>query len=192
MLETNGTLVAALRRVLPWLRYVSMDLKLPSVDGERVDPDVQRSFLRTALDADRSTWVKIVIGPDSDLDEFDGAVSMVFEEAMNAAHTRGETDPEAHALPLARRSSFSRSPPSARCSRRRPPSRCSSCRPVPSVTTRGYGWFPRRTRPSGSSDLRGLDRRGSTGAGSARAERSQAAARSRRSAKAAGAVTGSR
>ena len=36
MLETNGTLVSALERCLPWLRYVSMDLKLPSVDGERV------------------------------------------------------------------------------------------------------------------------------------------------------------
>ena len=98
MLETNGTLVAAFRRIRPWLRYVSMDLKLPSVDGERVDPDVQRSFLRTALEMDCPTWVKIVIGPKTDLDEFDGAVSMVFEEAMNAAHTRGEANPEAHAL----------------------------------------------------------------------------------------------
>ena len=35
MLETNGTLVAALERALPWIAYVSMDLKLPSVDGER-------------------------------------------------------------------------------------------------------------------------------------------------------------
>jgi 7-carboxy-7-deazaguanine synthase len=97
MLETNGTLVATFRRILPWLRYVSMDLKLPSVDGERVDPDVQRSFLRTALEVDRATWVKIVIGAKTDLDEFDGAVSMVLEEAVNAADTRGAANPEAHA-----------------------------------------------------------------------------------------------
>ena len=77
MLETNGTLVAALERSLPWLRYVSMDLKLGSVDGARVSAATQERFLRTALDSDATTWVKVVVGADTDTDEFDRAVETV-------------------------------------------------------------------------------------------------------------------
>jgi 7-carboxy-7-deazaguanine synthase len=81
MLETNGTLVPALERVLPSLTYVSMDLKLPSVDGERVNPEVQRRFLDTALGAGVTTWVKIVIGASTDPAQFDRALAMVAESA---------------------------------------------------------------------------------------------------------------
>jgi organic radical activating enzyme len=77
MLETNGTLVPALRAVLPWITYVSMDVKLASVDGERVSPTTQGEFLRTALGAGVTTWVKIVIGASTDGDEFDNAMRMV-------------------------------------------------------------------------------------------------------------------
>ena len=79
MLETNGTLVAPLGRTLPWLTYVSMDVKLPSVDGERVRPDTQRGFLDAALRSGVKTWVKLVIGASVDLDEFDRAIDMVAE-----------------------------------------------------------------------------------------------------------------
>ncbi len=81
MLETNGTLVAALRRVLPWIAWVSMDMKLSSVDGERVAPETQRQFLGTAVGAGVATWVKIVIGATTDLEQFDRAVGMVAETA---------------------------------------------------------------------------------------------------------------
>ena len=77
MLETNGTLVPALERTLPWLTYVSMDVKLPSVDGERVDPAVNRRFLDAAVAAGVTAWVKIVVGASTDPDQFDGAVAMV-------------------------------------------------------------------------------------------------------------------
>ncbi len=77
MLETNGTLVAALERSLPWLTYVSMDLKLPSVDAEHVRPDTQRTFLDAAVGSGVITWVKVVIGPDTDPAQFDGAIDMV-------------------------------------------------------------------------------------------------------------------
>jgi 7-carboxy-7-deazaguanine synthase len=79
MLETNGTLVAALSRALPWLTYVSMDVKLPSVDGERVRPETQWRFLDTALRSGVTTWVKLVIGASVDRAEFDRAVDMVAE-----------------------------------------------------------------------------------------------------------------
>jgi 7-carboxy-7-deazaguanine synthase len=79
MLETNGTLVGALRRTLPWLTYVSMDVKLPSVDGEGVRTDTQWTFLDTALRSGVTTWVKLVIGASVDLDQFDRAIDMVAE-----------------------------------------------------------------------------------------------------------------
>lgn len=77
MLETNGTSVSGLRRVLPWLTYVSMDVKLASVDGEHVDAGTQQRFLRTAIDAGVTTWVKVVIGPGTDEAELDAAAAMV-------------------------------------------------------------------------------------------------------------------
>lgn len=87
MLETNGTLVPSLEQILPWLAHVSMDLKLTSVDREHVAPATQRRFLRAALDAGVDTWVKIVVGPATDVGEFDRAVTMVAEAA--ADRTRG-------------------------------------------------------------------------------------------------------
>jgi organic radical activating enzyme len=77
MLETNGTLVPPMRRIGAAFTYVSMDLKLPSVDRETVDPATQEAFLKQALSSGTRTWVKIVIGPDTDTDEFDSAVAMV-------------------------------------------------------------------------------------------------------------------
>ncbi|HUQ39172.1 MAG TPA: 7-carboxy-7-deazaguanine synthase QueE [Acidimicrobiales bacterium] len=74
-LETSGTLVDGLARVLPWIDHVSMDVKLTSVDGQRVDLDVHRRFLDLARA--RDTFVKIVVGPATDDDELAAAVAMV-------------------------------------------------------------------------------------------------------------------
>ena len=83
MLETNGTLLPPLRRIGPDLTYVSMDLKLPSVDGELVAPTTQRSFLAASLASGATTWVKVVIGPDTDPDEFDAGFAMVAAAAAD-------------------------------------------------------------------------------------------------------------
>jgi 7-carboxy-7-deazaguanine synthase len=85
MAETNGTLVHALEELIDWLSYISMDVKLPSVDGEKVDPAVQRRFLDVALGAGVDTWVKIVLGPDTDRGELTDAVRMVAEAASLAS-----------------------------------------------------------------------------------------------------------
>ena len=77
MLETNGTLLPPLRRIGSQVDYVSMDVKLRSVDGERVAPTTQAAFLAESLASGATTWVKVVVGPDTDLDEFDAAVAMV-------------------------------------------------------------------------------------------------------------------
>lgn len=87
MLETNGTLLPPLRRVGPRLAYVSMDLKLRSVDGELVAPSVQARFLAEALASGATTWVKVVVGPDTDPDELDAAIAVV------AAASAARTDP---------------------------------------------------------------------------------------------------
>ena len=49
----------------------------PLFNRERVDPAVQAAFLAAALDAGAVTWVKIVVGPGTDPDEFDAAVGLV-------------------------------------------------------------------------------------------------------------------
>lgn len=84
MAETNGTLVPTLRRMAPSLTYVSMDIKLPSVDGELVAPTTQSRFLTEAVASGVITWVKIVVGPQTNTDEFDAAVEMVANTAVSA------------------------------------------------------------------------------------------------------------
>jgi organic radical activating enzyme len=74
-LETNGAMVDALARVLPFVDDVSMDVKLDSVDGQAVPLAKHRRFL--ALAAERDVYVKIVVGPDTAPAEFDDAVAMV-------------------------------------------------------------------------------------------------------------------
>ncbi|HZT68025.1 MAG TPA: 7-carboxy-7-deazaguanine synthase QueE [Acidimicrobiales bacterium] len=78
-LETNGTLPAGLAQVIEWVDEVSMDLKLPSVDGERVRPSIQRRFLELA--ATRPTTVKIVVGAGTDDRQLEQATTMVAEVA---------------------------------------------------------------------------------------------------------------
>jgi len=67
-LETNGTLPDQLETVIQYLDWVSMDVKLHSLSGERTDWDSHRRFLEIA---DRvQTYVKVVVGeqtPDLEL-----------------------------------------------------------------------------------------------------------------------------
>ena len=97
MLETNGTLVTALERILPWLTYVSMDVKLPSVDSAQVRPDTQRHFLTAAVESGVTTWVKMVIGSATDPSQFDQAIDMV---ASVARHGAGGGHPEIFLQPV--------------------------------------------------------------------------------------------
>ena len=85
MLETNGTLVAPMRRLAGTVAFVSMDLKLRSVDGGTVTPATQAEFLAAALTGGATTWVKIVIGAHTDLDEFDAGIDLVAAAAAAGA-----------------------------------------------------------------------------------------------------------
>jgi len=87
MLETNGTLSPPMRRLAGVVDYVSMDLKLRSVDGETVAPTTQATFLAAALAGGATVWVKVVVGPGTDLREFDAGIAMV------AAASKGRPRP---------------------------------------------------------------------------------------------------
>ncbi len=59
-LETNGTLPAALRQVLPWLDWISVDIKLESQTGAPTPWDLHREFIQLALQV--QCCVKLVVG----------------------------------------------------------------------------------------------------------------------------------
>lgn len=76
-LETSGTLVDGFGRVAGHVDFVSMDIKLDSVDGQGIALSTHRRFLRTALDAGTDVYVKIVVSATTDRDELGAAVAMV-------------------------------------------------------------------------------------------------------------------
>ncbi|MEQ8767728.1 MAG: 7-carboxy-7-deazaguanine synthase QueE [Planctomycetota bacterium] len=77
LLETAGTRAPELERIVSDLDWVSMDLKLPSVAREGDRFDQHEAFLRVAHGAGRRIQVKVVIGPELDLEELERAVSLV-------------------------------------------------------------------------------------------------------------------
>lgn len=80
-LETNGMLVTPFTRVSPYLDYVSMDVKLDSVDGEGVSLDRHRRFLAAAVTSVPHVYCKVVIGAGTDAAELAQAVEMIAETA---------------------------------------------------------------------------------------------------------------
>ncbi len=66
-LETNGTLPQALEKLLPWIDYVAMDIKLSSVTGEASLWEEHEEFLRLA--GKREGCVKLVVDRDADYGE---------------------------------------------------------------------------------------------------------------------------
>jgi 7-carboxy-7-deazaguanine synthase len=80
-LETNGMLATALARMAPHLAHVSMDLKLTSVDGERVALATHERFLAVAAGSVPHVFCKIVVGADTSAGELEEAVAMVVRTA---------------------------------------------------------------------------------------------------------------
>jgi organic radical activating enzyme len=76
-LETNGTLPAALRLLVPHLDYIAMDIKLPSVTGQVTDWQAHADFLAVAIQTQCS--VKIIVGDRTTDDELIRAVHLVHD-----------------------------------------------------------------------------------------------------------------
>ncbi len=76
-LETNGTLPDQLKMVLPHLDWVSMDLKLESLTGEKTDWDAHRQFLRLANQT--NCYVKMVVAETTPALELQMGAELVAE-----------------------------------------------------------------------------------------------------------------
>ncbi|MFO7765498.1 MAG: 7-carboxy-7-deazaguanine synthase QueE [Pelovirga sp.] len=74
-LETNGTLPAALRLIVPFIDYVAMDIKLPSATGIETDWECHDNFLRIAAQIDCT--VKLVVDDATSDDELSRAATVV-------------------------------------------------------------------------------------------------------------------
>lgn len=80
-LETNGSLPLNLKRVIKYIDYLSMDIKLPSAAGlKRALWESHYSFLKIAnkkLGKNRRLFVKMVITSDVKITEFKKAITII-------------------------------------------------------------------------------------------------------------------
>ncbi len=77
LLETAGILPARLRRVLPWVAIVSLDVKCPSNTGERPRWDEHQACLRAAVGANREVYVKMPVDETTSPDEVEHGARLV-------------------------------------------------------------------------------------------------------------------
>lgn len=78
-LETNGVLWQELEKVIDQCDLIAMDLKPASVTGERVFLKEHRRFLEIARR--KETFIKIVLSPEIDIQEFQQLILLVGETA---------------------------------------------------------------------------------------------------------------
>lgn len=78
-LETGGSLPELLEPLLPYLDFISMDIKLPSSAHERQLWDKHEAFLKLA--ASKETYVKIVVTDDTLESDIEKALTLVHEIA---------------------------------------------------------------------------------------------------------------
>jgi 7-carboxy-7-deazaguanine synthase len=77
LLETAGILPGRLRRVLPWVAIVSLDVKCPSNTGERARWDEHEECLRAAIGAGREVYVKMPVDEATAIDDVEHGARLV-------------------------------------------------------------------------------------------------------------------
>jgi organic radical activating enzyme len=77
LLETAGILPARLRRVLPQVAIVSLDVKCPSNTGERARWDEHEECLRAAVAPGRDVYVKMPVDEGTAIDEVEHGARLV-------------------------------------------------------------------------------------------------------------------
>lgn len=80
-LETSGVLVEPLRRVIPWVDVVAMDIKLPTSTGQKAFWKEHQEFLHEAVQKD--VFVKSVVTPDTSEDDLNCAVEIIAGESCD-------------------------------------------------------------------------------------------------------------
>lgn len=81
-LETNGTLPDAFEPIIPFVDWVSMDIKLASQTGEPTPWLAHEDFL--SLASDRGCCVKVVVGTETTVEEVQQAADLVHRKAPSA------------------------------------------------------------------------------------------------------------
>lgn len=81
-LETNGTCPDSLEALLPFIEWISMDVKLSSVTGVATPWKLHRSFLELA--AKTCTWVKAVVAEETPVEEMSDLGKLVRQVAPDA------------------------------------------------------------------------------------------------------------
>lgn len=76
-LETNGTLHEALKRLLGWIDIVAMDIKPPSATGDRAVWRDNEAFLKTADEAGKDLFVKLIVTAGTADEEVRRSVELV-------------------------------------------------------------------------------------------------------------------
>lgn len=74
-LETNGTLPDSLQKILPFLDFISMDIKLPSAIKTDSCWEAHRQFL--TLSSLRKVFVKIVVTAETNSQELENAARLI-------------------------------------------------------------------------------------------------------------------
>jgi len=96
-LETGGSLPEILELALPYLDFISMDIKLPSSASERPLWEKHEAFLKLA--ASKETYVKIVVTRDTLQEEIARAMSLVKKIAPGISVVLQPVTPVNGALP---------------------------------------------------------------------------------------------
>src|SRR5437867_3802949 len=84
LLETAGILPARLRRVLPWVAIVSLDVKCPSNTGQLARWDEHEGCLAAAVAAGRGLYVKMPVDEATSPDEVARGAALVARVAPAA------------------------------------------------------------------------------------------------------------
>jgi len=84
LLETAGILPARLRRLLPWVAIVSLDVKCPSNTGERARWDEHEACLAEVVAAGRELYVKMPVDETTAADEVERGARLVAAIAPRA------------------------------------------------------------------------------------------------------------
>ena len=80
-LETNATLADNLSDIMEYLDIISIDIKLPSVGGNKPCWREHRSFLDVAFD--KELFIKVVVSSDMNASDFDKAIEIVKDTSFD-------------------------------------------------------------------------------------------------------------
>lgn len=81
-LETNGVLYEELEVLLPWIKHISMDIKLPSALNRNYYYEHQK-FIETAYQHEKDLFIKLVISDQTSQSEVVEALSLIKKVSPN-------------------------------------------------------------------------------------------------------------